>query len=112
MRAVIWVRRFAALVLLLVLFPGTGEAIENAVYLAGCEHTAPACGTPERHEPSGSEHGCGGTFHLCSCCMQVAGVLAVAARMGDGLDCALVPASASPRPLDVDLQRAEHPPRA
>lgn len=112
MRAVSWIRRFAALLLFLVLFPGAGEAIENAVHLVGFGHTAHAAGTPDQHEPSGSEHGCGGMFHLCSCCMQVTGVLAVAARLGDGADCALASAATSPRPLDVDLQSAERPPRA
>jgi hypothetical protein len=111
MRAVSWVRRIAALVLLLVLFPGAGEAIENAVHLVGFGHTAHAAGTSDQHEPSGSEHGCGGMFHLCSCCTQVSGVLAVAARLGCGTDCALATAATCPRPLDVALQSTERPPR-
>lgn len=98
--------------LLLVLFPGTGEAIENAVHLVGFGHTAHATGTPDQHEPSGTEHGCGGTFHLCSCCVQVTGVLALATRLGVGADCALARAAASARPLDVALQSVERPPRA
>lgn len=112
MRAVSWVRRISALVLLLVLFPGAGEAIENAVHLVGFGHTAHAAGTSDQHEPSGSEHGCGGMFHLCTCCMQVSGVLAVTARLGGGADCALAIAAACPRPLDVDPQSTERPPRA
>lgn len=112
MRPVSWVRRIAALVLLLVLFPGAGEAIENAVHLVGFGHTAHAAGTPDSHEPSGAEHGCSGMFHLCSCCVQVTGVLSVAARLGDGADCAVGRALAPPRPLDVDLQSAKRPPRA
>lgn len=106
-----WVRRIAALVLLLVLFPGAGEAIENAVHLVGFGHTAHAADTPDHHEPAGNEHGCSGMFHLCTCCVQVTGVLAVAVRLGGDADCALAPTLASPRPLDVDLQSAERPPR-
>jgi len=107
-----WVRRIAALVLLLALFPGAGEAIENAVHLAGFGHTAHASGTTDKHQPSGTEHGCAGTFHLCSCCMQVSGVLSTAARLGGGPNRALTPIAATPVPLDVARERTERPPRA
>lgn len=58
------------LVLLLAwsLVPGGTELAENVYHLAvhgDFAHSGPA---RQDHKPFGGEHGCGGGFHLCSCC--------------------------------------------
>ncbi|MCL4836706.1 MAG: hypothetical protein KJ058_01905 [Thermoanaerobaculia bacterium] len=106
-----WVRTLAAIVLLLALFPGAGEAIENAVHLVGFGHAAHAAGTGHGHGAPGAEHGCNGSFHLCSCCAQVTGVLSLAVRLTGAPTRDLDPARLAPRPLDVDLPGTRRPPR-
>jgi len=53
--------------LLLALAPGLGEVVENLFHLAIEGHAAHALGHGDSHAARGPEHGCSGTFHLCSC---------------------------------------------
>lgn len=53
--------------LLLVLTPGLGEMVENALHLVAEGHPAHAQGHGDDHAARGPEHGCNGTFHFCSC---------------------------------------------
>ncbi len=55
------------LALLLALAPGLGEVVENVVHLATQGHLAHAQETGDQHAERGPEHGCNGTFHLCTC---------------------------------------------
>ena len=57
---------FIALVLVFVLTPGMAEFAENAAHIVAEGHGAHAFDDAE-HEPMGDEHGCSGTFHVCSC---------------------------------------------
>lgn len=59
----------AALMLLLacLLLPGGAELVENASHLVihgDLAHDQ----AQTNHRPFNPEHGCGGGFHLCSCC--------------------------------------------
>ncbi|HEX9733771.1 MAG TPA: hypothetical protein VGG06_17505 [Thermoanaerobaculia bacterium] len=60
-------RRGLAAVLLLALVPGVSEIVENVVHLAVEGHAAHARPSGDQHSEPGPEHGCNGTFHLCSC---------------------------------------------
>lgn len=55
-----------AIVLAFLLFPGSAEALENAVHLVTEGHGAHAI-ADEEHDPEGDEHGCSPTFHTCGC---------------------------------------------
>ncbi len=61
-------RRFAGFIasLLILGMTPTVELLENVVHLAFEGHTAHALPDLE-HEKEGAEHGCSGTFHICSC---------------------------------------------
>lgn len=59
--------RLLALVLVLALTPGLVEAVENVWHLAQNGHSAHATGESSDHQPTDEEHGCSGTFHMCSC---------------------------------------------
>lgn len=61
------VRRSLAAVLFLLLVPGVSEVVENLVHVAIHGHAAHARPSGDRHSEPGPEHGCNGTFHLCSC---------------------------------------------
>jgi hypothetical protein len=60
-------RRWLAVVVLVALTPGTGELFENLGHLLVEGHLAHAEEQGDDHSAPGSEHGCNGTFHLCSC---------------------------------------------
>jgi hypothetical protein len=59
--------RLSVVCLVWAMTPGLTEAVENAWHLASSGHTAHAPEAGEDHAPVGDEHGCSGTFHLCSC---------------------------------------------
>jgi hypothetical protein len=59
--------RLLVLGLVWLMTPGLTEAAENLWHVARAGHTAHAQNTGEDHAPEGDEHGCSGTFHLCSC---------------------------------------------
>lgn len=64
------VRRLALTLFVLVLawsmLPGGVELLENASHLVA--HGDLAHPSKSGHTPFNPEHGCGGGFHLCSCC--------------------------------------------
>lgn len=49
------------------LTPGLTEVTENLWHLAASGHSAHAAEEGPDHAPQDEEHGCTGTFHLCSC---------------------------------------------
>lgn len=49
------------------LVPGMSEATENLWHLVRTGHSAHDLSAGQGHAPHGKEHGCNGTFHLCSC---------------------------------------------
>lgn len=59
--------RCLAFGLVLALTPGLAEAVENVWHLALLGHSAHATDEGSDHQPTGDEHGCSGTFHVCSC---------------------------------------------
>ena len=62
-------RRFVpyiALMMVYLMTPAMGEITENVVHLFTEGHTAHAM-LDQEHEPSGDEHGCSVSFHLCQC---------------------------------------------
>lgn len=62
-----WSLRWLACLLAFLLMPGAGELVENAGHLVFEGHLAHAEGTGDAHEPSGPEHGCTPTAHVCGC---------------------------------------------
>lgn len=60
--------RWIAVVLLYCMMPGVGEVVENLDHLILEGHFAHAQAS-HRQDSRGEypEHGCNGTFHLCSC---------------------------------------------
>jgi hypothetical protein len=61
------ITRLLVLGLVWLLTPGLAEATENLWHLATEGHSAHAPGAEDDHAPVGDEHGCSGTFHVCSC---------------------------------------------
>lgn len=57
---------YIALMMVYMMTPAIGEITENVVHLFTEGHTAHAMSDQE-HEPSGDEHGCSVSFHLCQC---------------------------------------------
>jgi len=70
-----------AALLIYTMMPGAGELTENVVHLVTSGHGAHALNDGD-HQPRGAEHGCSGTFHVCSCCHVVA-----FSPMPDGVAC-------------------------
>jgi hypothetical protein len=106
------IRRTLVVMALVLLLPLFGEAIENAVHYVLHGHAAHAEATPDHHAPPAPEHGCTGTFHLCSCCASWSDVAAgVAALDGSGAERISIAASMI-RPAPVDLATLERPPRS
>lgn len=64
-------RRLANILLVTLLVflvtPGLIEAGENFWHLVTEGHGAHSPAAGEDHEPEGDEHGCTGSFHLCTC---------------------------------------------
>lgn len=72
---------YVAAVLIYTIMPGAGELTENVVHLVISGHAAHALNDGD-HQPRSSEHGCSGTFHVCSCCHVVA-----FSPLSDDLEC-------------------------
>jgi hypothetical protein len=51
------------------LVPGGFEVVEDGVHLALYGDFVHDQSTGRNHQPFKAEHGCGGGFHLCSCCL-------------------------------------------
>jgi len=75
--------RLMVLGLIWLMVPGLAEAAENLWHLAQAGHTAHARDAGADHAPEGDEHGCSGTFHLCSCHHSPATALAPAGSTRD-----------------------------
>jgi len=60
--------QLAVLGLAALVTPGVVEVTENLWHLATRGHEAHAAEAGADHAPDGREHGCSGTFHLCTCC--------------------------------------------
>jgi hypothetical protein len=99
--------------LLWVLCPGLAEVTENLWHLATTGHHAHALEAGADHAPEGDEHGCSGTFHVCTCCHSAPAQATspLAARPGGMLREAPA-ALASASLLPPDLPGVDHPPRA
>lgn len=61
------------------LAPGLGEVVEAAVHFATAGHLAHTDAAHGDFADQGSEHGCGTTVHICSCCASQ--VIAVGATV-------------------------------
>ena len=102
---------FVVLLSVWLMLPGGMELAENAYHLAA--HGDLAHNRNAGHSPFDPEHGCGGGFHLCSCChfqpSLSENLIEVASgdRLGEGFP----PSTLSSRPQDF-FSRLEEPPRA
>ncbi len=83
MRAFVRLLLVPALVALLT--PGLVEAAENLWHVVESGHAAHAADAGRDHLPQDEEHGCSGTFHLCSCHPTPAGRQTAAGWVTDGL---------------------------
>jgi hypothetical protein len=104
-------RTTLALLLVLALFPGLAEAMENAVHLVSAGHLAHAAPAGDEHDAPGAEHGCSTTMHLCHCCTSLS-VLAEHAvvLLPDELDRGNV-AERPARAIHAATADLDHPPR-
>lgn len=65
--------RIVVVVVALAMIPGLGEVAEAAVHLVETGHvTHVSHAHPDGELPRDAEHGCSGTFHLCTCCARPA----------------------------------------
>lgn len=77
--------RLIALVMVLALWPGAGELIEQTVHFV--EHGDLAHGDDHPTTPLGQdEHGCSGTLHLCHCHQPAPVITASAALVVASVD--------------------------
>lgn len=110
------VRRFPVQLLVAGLIwaitPGLAEVAENAWHLVVAGHQAHALDRGADHAPAGDEHGCSGTFHLCSCHHTLLfDLTAVPLRRPNSL--AICLAELLERcPSDAAGSPPEHPPRS
>ena len=73
---------YVAAILVYCMIPGTGELIENVLHFIEHGHAAHVVDGAHldaidaiddtSHERRGAEHGCSGTYHVCSCCQSPA----------------------------------------
>jgi len=104
--------RIVAFWLLVLIAPGSSEAIENLAHLATSGHFAHSAESNDTHSEPGPEHGCTGTFHLCACHGPVSGTFAVSAL---GVECEPTVgrlAQESRLRYSAYLGNIEHPPQA
>ena len=105
--------RICVIGLVWLLIPGLTEAAENVWHVATAGHSAHSADAGADHAPDDDEHGCTGTFHLCTCChsapVNVAPVLSVKSADDDGRDEVRRAAPPLPTPFLTGFDR---PPRA
>ena len=65
--------RILVIALVYLVTPSLTEAAENVWHLLSTGHDAHAVEAGSDHAPQGDEHGCSGTYHLCSCCHTAPG---------------------------------------
>jgi hypothetical protein len=105
------VRFIAVATLVCLLVPGLGEAAENLWHVVRTGHSAHDLSAGEQHVPDEDEHGCTGTFHLCSCHQTLAydlGLVPVRPALIERRDPGCAAAERSPEPFFPGL---DHPPR-
>lgn len=101
--------RILALLLVLAVIPSGMELVELAVHIAKYGDVAHADQHDKSKSPLGSdEHGCSGTFHICSCHQVVTATTPLTATV----DCVRAPAQslAIVFPLDRTGEAAQAPP--
>tara|TARA_R110002096_G_scaffold361075_3_gene554182 strand:+ start:84757 stop:85089 length:333 start_codon:yes stop_codon:yes gene_type:complete len=62
------IAQIIALVVAYMMAPGVSELSENAVHLVIHGDTAHSGEADHEESTSTDEHGCSGSFHVCSCC--------------------------------------------
>lgn len=93
--------------------PGLAETAENLWHVVSAGHLAHAAEAGADHAPDGDEHGCSGTFHLCSCHVTVASQAAVRQpRVGQLLPAGEFRTHGLELTPDPHLSRVFHPPRS
>ncbi|MFQ5526918.1 MAG: hypothetical protein ACE5GX_11750 [Thermoanaerobaculia bacterium] len=107
-----WIARLVALALLWIIFPGVMEATENLAHIVRSGHLAHAAEDGDSHSDPGPEHGCNGTFHLCSCHLTQAGLLAAAGPAAAGADEGLLFVDRGDGAASGHQHNIEHPPRS
>lgn len=99
--------------LLLALAPGFGEVVENVLHLLTEGHAAHARSHDDDHAAKGPEHGCTGTFHMCSCHSSSTGLRPAVAPRAQVLEVIATLASTLAGPTDAGFHLLpERPPQA
>jgi len=104
--------RLLALALLWMIFPGALEATENIAHALRSGHLAHAAEAGDSHSDPGPEHGCNGTFHLCSCHPAPVGLLATASPLLAVADEDSFFIDRAPDDVSGHQHSIEHPPRS
>jgi len=97
--------------LLCAILPGLSECIENVVHLAENGHSAHSEPAGDAHAPPGPEHGCTGTFHLCSCCSSPGFELFQSRAQVPELVVVLLDARTRSVAFSTETAGIDHPPR-
>lgn len=93
--------------------PGLTEATENLWHLLQAGHGAHAQAQGADHAPEDAEHGCSGTFHLCSCHSAPAPALTAGLpRLGELDDAEGVRRSSAQHLSDPHRSPPDRPPQA
>lgn len=105
--------RLSLIALIWFVTPNLTEAVENVWHLFLSGHDAHAVELGADHAPEGDEHGCSGTYHLCSCCHTALGdsTPLVVLRSFEPPDRRARAAVVTSRPSPF-LGNPDHPPRA
>jgi len=94
------VLRVLTFLLVVSMMPGVAEIAESAVHLWETGHTAHAHADPDHH-PSGPEHGCSATMHLCPCHSSIPAALALSVVVG------VAPGAAPSLPFERETWRGD-----
>lgn len=101
-----------AATLVVLITPGLIEATENAWHLITTGHTAHSPEAGPDHQPSDAEHGCTGSFHLCSCHRTPPSQTEGENRLSDGRRAGgATPPATPPHPSDCPALGIDHVPR-
>jgi hypothetical protein len=107
-----WTLRLCALLLALVLMPGTLEAAEDVTHWWTEGHAAHAAVEEGHDAPTSDEHGCTPTLHLCGCHASLAFVSTPTPVVVDRFGAAgPLRRTGEPCRLDGVDAAIEHPPR-
>lgn len=105
--------RLLVLCLAMFVLPNLAEAAENVWHLLATGHDAHDQQAGSDHAPEGDEHGCSGTYHLCTCChtAPVDSTRWLTAKIADAPDRG-APRSVPAGHTSPFLSSLDHPPRA